>query len=132
MNRLFQDFFDEGFTGPGRLATEEVWLPALDVVETPETFVVKAEVPGIDPKDIEISVSGDTLNIRGEKRAEKEEKGKTWYRVERSYGSFHRSVPLPIGVKADRVEAESKDGVLTITLPKIPEAMPKRIAVKTK
>jgi HSP20 family protein len=132
LNRLFEDFggFDEEFFAPLDLSRSRG--PDLDLAETPESFVIKAEVPGIDPKDIDISVTGNTLTVRGEKHEEKEEKGKTWLRVERSYGAFNRSVTLPVAVKADKIEAESKDGILTITLPKSVEALPKKIAVKTK
>jgi HSP20 family protein len=132
INRIFGDFglVDDDFFAP--LDANRAWGPALDVAETPESFVVKAEVPGIDPKEIDISVTGNTLTLKGEKQEEKEEKGKNWRRVERSYGSFHRSVTLPVAIKAEKIEAESKDGVLTITLPKSVEALPKKIAVKAK
>jgi HSP20 family protein len=124
MDRLFEDFAGNG----GREA--EKWAPSMDVSETPEALVVKAEVPGVDPKEVEISVSGDTLTLKGEKKEEKEEKGKTWHRVERSYGSFFRSMTLPTPVDPDRITAESRDGVLTITLPKTEKAKTKRIEVK--
>ena len=89
-------------------------------------------MPGVDPKEIDVSMSGDVLHIQGEKREEREEKGKAFHRVERSYGAFRRSITLPATVKAERVEAETKDGVLTITLPKALESMPRRITVKAK
>jgi HSP20 family protein len=132
INRVFEDFglSDLEFTGLPEAAGE--WGPALDVAETPESFVVKAELPGIDPKQVEISVIGNTLTIKGEKQAEKEEKGKTWHRVERSYGAFTRTFTPPVAVRADKIEAEAKDGVFTITLPKSTEALPKKIAVKAK
>jgi HSP20 family protein len=132
LNRLFEDFGGVGEPGFGALTFSGDVGPALDVAETPETFVVKAEIPGVEAKDIDISVTGNTLTLKGEKHEEKEEKGKTWHRVERSYGSFCRTVTLPVPVKADRIEAESRDGVLTVTVPKSVEAMPKKIAVKTK
>lgn len=125
MDRLFEDFAGNG----GRQGLER-WAPSMDVSETPEALIVKAEVPGIDPKEVEISVSGDTLTLKGEKKEEKEEKGKTWHRIERSYGSFFRSVTLPAPVDADRIAAEARDGVLTITLPKTEKAKTKRIEVK--
>lgn len=130
MNRLFQDF--GGFEEPAAVATAGDLLPPLDVAETPEMYVVKAELPGVDLKDIDISVTGNMLTIKGDKHEEKEEKGKTWHRVERSYGSFCRSVTLPVAVKADKIEAESKDGLLTVTVPKSVEALPKKISVKPK
>ncbi|MFN3467735.1 MAG: Hsp20/alpha crystallin family protein, partial [Candidatus Brocadiales bacterium] len=85
MDRLFEDFFRRG-----GLMREWRWAPSVDVVETSDTVVVKAELPGLEPKDVDISVSGDTLTIKGERKAEKEEKGKTFYRMERCYGSFCR------------------------------------------
>jgi HSP20 family protein len=132
ISRLLSDFggFDDDLLT--HFDSSRSWGPALDVAETPESFVVKVEVPGIDPKEIEISVTGNTLTLKGEKRDEKEEKGKTWRRVERTYGAFDRSMTLPVAVRADKIEAESKDGVLTITLPKSMEALPKKIAVKVK
>jgi HSP20 family protein len=126
LDRLFEDFFTNG-----GVAAARAWAPELDVAETPEAIVVKAELPGIDPKEVEISVSGETLSIRGEKKEEKEEKGKTWHRVERSYGSFLRSIDLPAPVDAERISAEAKDGVLTVTLPKTEKARARRIEVKT-
>jgi len=108
------------------------WWPAVNVSETPETVVITAEVPGLDPKEIEISVVGETLTIRGEKRFEKEEKGKTWYRREIVGGKFTRSFNLPAAVDAEHVDATAKAGILTITLPKRAEAKAKKIEVKVK
>jgi len=108
------------------------WWPAVNVVETPETVVVTAEVPGLEPREIEISVVGDTLTIRGEKKFEREEKGKTWYRREIAGGQFTRSFTLPTSVDAEHVDATSKAGLLTITLPKRAEAKAKKIEVKAK
>lgn len=125
MNRLFEGFFSGA---PRRMD----WQPRVDVVETPETLVVKAELPGIAPGDVDISVAGDVLTIRGEKKAETEEKGKTWYRRERTSGSFARSITLPFAVDANRIEAEEKSGVITITLPKREEAKPKKVQIKVK
>jgi HSP20 family protein len=127
MNRLFRDFFEEDFP----VATAG-WDPAVDVAETPETVVVKAELPGINPKDVEISFSGNTLNLKGSRHEEKEEKGKTWHRIERRYGSFARSIPFDVPVHGDKAEAEYKDGVLTVTVPKRQEALTKRIEVKSR
>jgi HSP20 family protein len=125
MNRLFEYFptaEEQGFE----------WWPAVNVAETPETVVVTAELPGLDPKEIEISVVGDTLTIRGEKRFEREEKGKTWYRREIAGGKFTRSFTLPASVDAEHVDAACKAGILTITLPKRAEAKAKKIEVKVK
>lgn len=129
MDRLFNRFFD---LTPGEdvLGTGE-WFPAVDVSEQDSTVKVQAEVPGMDPKDIDISVEGRTLHLRGERKDEHEEKDRNYYRMERSYGAFSRAVGLPADVKEDRAEAQYKDGVLTITLPKTEEQTKKKIEVKS-
>ena len=106
------------------------WAPSLDVSETKENIVVKAEVPGIDAKDIDISLSNDLLTIKGKKEQEKEEKEENYHRVERSYGSFSRSVRLPREVHSDKIKASYKNGVLKITLPKAEEAKEIKIKVE--
>jgi len=129
MDRLWDEFF-----GPGRRAlrpvAEEEWFPAVDVSESDDKITVKAEVPGMEAKDIEISMVGDTLTIKGEKKSEREEKGETYHMVERSYGSFCRSLRVPAVVDADKVEATYKNGVLTVVLPKKEEVKPKAIQIK--
>jgi len=129
MDRLWDDYF-----GPGRRALqplEEAWLPAVDVAESPDKITVKAEIPGMEAKDIEISMVGDTLTIKGEKKAEREQKEENYHLVERSYGSFSRAMKLPAMVEADKVEATYKNGVLTVVLPKKEEVKPKAIEIKT-
>ena len=128
LNRLFDNFLTEGEFPTGN---DALW-PAIDVIDTPETLQVKAEVPGIDPKDIDISIVGNALTIKGAKTEEKEEKGKTWYRRERMGGSFLRTIPLPVNVDAEHVEAIDEDGVLKITLPKLEQEKAKFIPVKGK
>ena len=128
MNRLFDSFLGESDIMP---TTEQLW-PAIDVIDTPETLQIKAELPGIDPKDIDVSIAGNALTIKGAKLSEKEEKGKTWYRRERSSGSFVRSIPLPVDVDAEHVEAINESGVLTITLPKLEPEKAKFIPVRVK
>jgi len=132
MNRLFDNFFGE-YT-PARF--EESfggYLPKIDVKETNKDVLVEAELPGMDEKDIDISISDDILTLRGEKRMEKEEKESGFYRMERTYGSFHRDIPLPCEVESTNVEAVFRKGVLTVHLPKKPEAQrkAKKIAIKT-
>lgn len=128
MNRMFDRFFrggelsDFGMTG--------TWMPPIDLSETADKVTVKAEIPGIDPKEIDISIQNDTLIIKGEKKEEKEEKGKNYYRMERRYGSFSRSIDLPASVDTNKVTAECKNGVLEITLQKKEEVKPKQITVK--
>ena len=106
------------------------WRPAVDVAETENDIIVKAEIPGINPKDIDISIVGETLTIKGEKKEEKENKGKHYHRVERSYGSFTRTIDLPTPVITDKVKAEDHHGVLEITLPKMEKSEAKKITVK--
>jgi HSP20 family protein len=128
MDRLWDDYF-----GPGRRALrplEEAWLPAVDVSETGDKITVKAEIPGMEAKDIEISMVGDTLTLKGEKKAEREEKEENYHMVERSYGSFSRTMKLPATVDAEKVEATYKNGVLTVVLPKKEEVKPKAIEIK--
>lgn len=127
MNRLFTDFLPDWSEG---YPMEGVEVPPLDLAETESSYIVKTELPGVDVKDIEVSVTGETLTIKAEKKEEKEEKGKTWHRVERSHGLCERVVQLPAAVKADQILAEQKDGVLTVTLPKSPEAVSKKVVVK--
>ena len=104
----------------------------MDVAEDGKEITLTAELPGLDEKDVEILLSNNVLTIKGEKKSEQEKKEKDYYRVERSYGSFSRTIPLPEGIDADKVNASFKKGVLTVTVPKLPEAQKevKKIAVK--
>lgn len=124
--------FDRFFRGGdlSEMSIAGTWLPPIDLSETPDKITVKAEIPGLDPKEIDISIQGDTLIIKGDKKEEKEEKGKNYYRMERRYGSFSRSVDLPTSVDTSKVTAECKNGVLEITMQKKEEVKPKQISVK--
>ena len=104
--------------------------PAVDIYEEKDNLVIKADMPGIDSKDLDINITGDTLTIKGQKQKEEETKEKGYYRKERIFGSFQRSIVLPSTVNPDKVEASCKNGVLEITLPKKEEAKPKQISVK--
>src|SRR6185295_2330848 len=106
------------------------WAPSVDIAETPEAFEIKAELPDVRKEDVKVSVEEGQLRISGERKQEKEEKGKRFHRVERSYGSFMRSFSLPENVDDSRLSAEYKDGVLKVVLPKTEKAKPKAIAVK--
>ena len=108
------------------------WAPAIEMFEKEDKFVVKAELPGMKEEDIDISVVGDTLTIKGERKAESEVKEEDYYCCERSYGSFSRSIALPSSVDAKKIEAGYEDGVLEVSLPKAPEVKPKKIAVSAK
>src|SRR5687768_4933825 len=111
VNRLFNTLFDDG-----RL--QQRWVPAMDLVESDDHFVLKADLPGLAEEDVAIEIRDNTLTISGERRSEYERKERGWYRVERSTGSFSRSLALPEGVDADAVTAEFEKGVLEIRIPK--------------
>ena len=129
MDRVFDRFFD---SWPFRPSSESRdWAPSGDVSETAKKVVVKAEVPGMDAKDIDIAVTGDVLTIRGERTQEKEEKEENFHRIERSYGAFSRSIRLPAEVETDKVDATYKDGVLRISMSKTKKASQKKIEVKS-
>ena len=131
--RILDRFFEEpGSVWDRAFAPNEGWAPSLDVVDKEREISVSVELPGVDPKDFEISILGQTLVVTGQKKSEKEEKGKTFYRSERSYGSFRREIGLPEGVDPEKVNAEYANGVLTIRIEKQKAATPKRIAVATK
>ena len=112
------------------LPTTGEWAPSMDVSETKDAVMVKAEVPGMESKDIQISLQEQLLTIKGEKQQEKEEKEERYYRMERTYGSFTRSVRLPVAVDGSRVTAAFKNGLLTVTLPKTPAAKGTTIPIK--
>ncbi len=124
MNRTLDNFFSR------ETPTGTEWKPAVDVVETDSDITIKAEIPGIDPKDIDISITGDTLTLQGEKKEEKEKIGKCYHRVESSYGNFKRTINLPVSVDVDKVTAKGNNGLLEITLPKKEESKTKKINVK--
>ena len=131
IDRLFDSFVREPFGaldwpswGGGK------WSPAIDVAESDKEVTVRAELPGIDPKDLDVTVSGGQLMISGEKKESSETKDKGVYHSETRYGSFHRTVPLPEGVDTEHVDAQYAHGVLTLRLAKTPQAATKRIEVK--
>ena len=128
VNRLFDNFFT-GLPERRRGLLDGEWAPSVDVAETDNEVVVTAELPGVKQDDVDITVTDDVLTLKGEKKEEKEVKEKNYHRIERSYGSFQRSVSLPAGVQADKAKATYKDGVLHITVPKAEEAKPKQIKI---
>jgi HSP20 family protein len=135
LKKFFEDF-DSPFTGDWGIKNwnynSNVFTPRVDVTEDNENLYVHAEIPGVDKKEIKLNVSGDVLTISGEKKTEKRDENKNYYRVERNYGSFSRSFSLPAEVVVDKITAEYNDGVLNITLPKTEEAkvVEKQIEVK--
>ena len=126
-DRLFREAFSPQ-VGETELSTRS-WAPPVDIYETEDAIVLKAELPGVDSKDVEVRVEDNTLYLKGERKFEKEVKEQNYHRVERSYGSFARSFSLPNSISADKVKAEFKDGLLTLTMPKREEAKPKTIKI---
>ena len=129
MDRLWNRFLGEIPFARG--FTQELF-PSVDVTETKDNLLIKAELPGLEAKDVNVSVSGDILTIKGEKTKEEEEKDEHYYHCERYCGSFQRSFRLPVNVQADKVEATFDKGVLKVTLPKEEKAKKKNIKVKVK
>ena len=127
MDRFWDSFFERR---PAKAGEEGEFLPSIDLAEKDNELVVKCEVPGMDPKDINISLSDGVLTIRGEKKQEREEKEADYHLVERSYGSFSRSIQLPKQVQSEKISASYKNGILKITLPKSEEAKKKEIKIK--
>ena len=128
----FDRFLREAFSpvfGAGEASTR-TWAPPVDIYENGDNLVLKAELPGINPDDVEIRVEDNTLYLKGERKFEKEVKEQNYHRVERSYGTFTRTFSLPNSVDADKVAANYKDGVLTLTMPKKEEAKPKTIKIE--
>lgn len=131
MNRLFEDSFIRPGAWPASFEGT-AWTLPLDVIETKDDILVKASVPGLKPEEIDISVTGGVLTIKGETKSEQKVEEGSYIRQERRYGSFQRTITLPADVVADKAKAEFESGVLTLTLPKAEEAKPKTIKVKTK
>jgi HSP20 family protein len=130
MNRLF----DEAFRGAGRPLEDDWslggnWAPAVDIYEQEGSIVLKAELPGVDPKDVDIRLENNVLTLLGERKIDQEVKRENYHRVERAYGSFTRSFTLPTVVDQEKIKAAFKDGVLQVTLPKKEEARPRQISI---
>ena len=130
IDRLFDDF-TRGFPSLGSSMTTNVALPTMDVAETDKEIEITAELPGLEEKDVQINVADNILTIRGEKKAEKEQKDKNYRLVERSYGSFERSLELPEGINADAIKASIDKGVLKVVVPKPVPAQVKKVEVKS-
>src|SRR5213080_5462965 len=125
VNRLFNDVFER----TGEESSLTAWAPAVDIYETEHALMVKADLPEVDPKDLDIRVENNILTIRGERKFEKKVNEENYLRVERSYGSFARSFSLANTVNTDAIKADYQNGVLTLTIPKREEAKPKQIKV---
>jgi HSP20 family protein len=130
LNRVF----DDAFRGVPRGGDDDwalggQWAPSVDIFENDGNLVLKAELPGIEPKDVDVRVENNVLTLRGERKFESEVKREKYHRVERAYGTFSRSFTLPNVVDTEQIKAEYKDGVLQVTLPQREEAKPKQIQV---
>jgi HSP20 family protein len=127
MNRLFSESYRP--QGEDDWALGGTWAPAVDIYEHENNIVIKAELPGVDPKDVDIRLDNNVLTVQGERKLDNEVKKENYHRVERSYGAFTRSFTLPTTVDPSGIKAEYKDGVLRVTLPKREEAKPKQIQI---
>ena len=122
--RLFNTLFDPG-EGPAQR-----WLPAMDLVEVDDHFVLKADLPGLSEEDVAIEIQDNTLTVSGERKTEHEQHERGWYRVERQFGRFSRSLSLPEGIDADAVSASFDKGVLSVRIPKPEQRKPRRVQIK--
>lgn len=129
IDNIYDRFFEPDFMPSSYIFSEEKWGPKLDISKGRKAIIVKAEIPGIEAKDFDISIDGRSLNIRSEKKQEQTEKEETYYRVERSYGYFNRTIELPAEVDPNKVDASNKKGILKIKLRKTKSSETKRIKV---
>ncbi len=127
MNRLFEEAYTS--RGEEKDLVASTWNPSVDIYETENELVLKAELPGIDEDDIEIKLEDNTLTLKGDRKFEKETKEENFHRIERSYGSFYRSFTLPRNIDQDKIKAESESGILKITMPKKAELKPKKVKI---
>jgi HSP20 family protein len=126
--RIFEDALNRMLSEP---RTSRPWSPAVDILETENEIILKADVPAVDPKDIDIEVQNQTLTVKGHRQFDKSEAPKGYHRIERSFGSFVRSFAVPTSVDTEKVGADYKNGVLTISLPKKEAAKPRQIKIQT-
>ncbi len=124
--------FDTFFGRRGLVGREPVFIPAIDVEETDDAFIVRAELPGMKKEDIKLTITEDSLTISGERKRAKEEKNKTYHRMEIAYGKFVRTIEFPVDVDPKKAKAVYKDGILEITVPKSERAKPKEIEIEIK
>jgi HSP20 family protein len=129
MNRLFNTFFDAPAGGGSNGAPLRRWVPAMDLVETDDHFVLRADLPGLSENDVSIEVEDNVLTVSGERKTEHEDRREGYYRVERAFGSFARSLTLPEGVDPDSVAASFDRGVLEVRIPKPEERKPRKVNI---
>lgn len=132
MNRLFDQTMSRTRADEEEGMTVSTWSPAVDIFETADSIVMKAELPGVSRANIDIQVRDNTLTLKGERRFEREVKEENYLRIERSYGAFQRAFSLPTVIQQDKIRAVFKDGVLEVTLPKAEEAKPKQVKIDVK
>jgi HSP20 family protein len=131
MNRLFNTFFDTPTTGNGGTTNAlRRWIPPMDLVETDDHFVLKADLPGLTEADVNVEVEDNVLTLSGERRAEHEDKREGYVRVERAFGAFRRSLTLPEGIEPEAVQASFDNGVLEVRIPKPEERKPRKVAIQ--
>jgi HSP20 family protein len=129
MNRLFSTFFDAPASSGGAGGATRRWIPAMDLVETDDQFVLRADLPGMGEGDIDLSLEDNVLTLSGERKAEHEERGEGYYRVERATGAFSRSLTLPEGVDGDAITARFEQGVLEVRIPKPEQRKPRKLQI---
>ncbi len=129
MNRLFNTFFDSPSPSNGGQSAARRWIPAMDVVETDDHFVLRADLPGMSETDVNLELEDNVLTISGERKAEHEQGGEGYYRVERAWGAFSRSLTLPEGVDADAIQASFNNGVLEVRIPKPEQQKPRKVQI---
>ena len=127
MNRLFDGFFGTRTGGNG--GSLRRWIPSMDLIEAGDELVLRADLPGVAEDDVSIEIKDNVLTVAGERKSEHEEKGESFYRAERAFGSFSRSLTLPDGIDPDAVKAKFRDGVLEVRIPKPAERKPHRVAI---
>ena len=132
MNRLFDQSLSKTRADDEEGLATSTWLPAVDIFETADNIVMKAELPGVSRENIDIQVRDNTLTLKGERKFEREVKDENYLRIERSYGAFQRAFSLPTVIQQDKIKAVSKDGVLEVTLPKAELAKPKQVKIDVK
>jgi HSP20 family protein len=128
-NRWFEEFFNDFPFNGSLMESRESWMPSVDILEKDGNLILRAELPGMTEKDIDLKIEGNTLTLKGERKMENEDKKSNYHRVESFYGSFSRSFRLPDTVDYEKIDAKYKNGVLTVTLPQKPEVKPREIPV---
>ena len=134
LDRLFEDFLGDGFHVPSLPVASgaKALVPAMDVTERDDAYVAELELPGMKPEEFHVELDDGVLSIRGERKQEKSEKGRHFHRTERVHGSFERRIALPSAVDAGRIDAAYENGILTVTVPKVPGPKPHKVEVKAK